>query len=102
MIRKKGLSGSKSTYRYDNYQIEVLPYYLYVIDVYKLWKNGACLLSSRRFKSDRFLKVTNTEKWKKFDGYEIRRGIYLEGAPIDFIKENKLPLYHLNSKSKKK
>lgn len=101
MPQTKGHSGRKTTYRFDNSQIEVLPYYLYVVDVYKIWKNGCCLLSSRSFKSDKYLTVTNTEKWKKYDGYEIRRGIYLEGAPIDFIRAHKLPIYQLNKPKKR-
>lgn len=102
MARTKDRSGSKPTYRFENGQIEVLPYFLYEVSVDKLWKNGFCCLKSRFFKSDKFLKIKNTEEIKYFDGYSIVRSITLLGAPYSFIKEHNLPIYKLYSKNNKK
>ena len=99
MSRTKDRSGSKPvTYRFEGSQIEVLPYFLYEVNVDKLWRNGFCNLKSRYFKSDRFLKIVKTEETKQFDGYKIVRSVILLGAPYSFIKERNLPIYKLYSK----
>lgn len=103
MLQTKDRSGNKpKTYRFDGSQIEVLPYFLYEVCAYKLWKNGACMLKSRFFKSKTFLHIKNTEEFKTRDGYTIVRSIELLGAPYSFIKERKLPVYKLNNKVQKK
>lgn len=86
------------TYRFENNQISVLPYFLYEVSADKLWKNGFCNLKSRYFKSNKFLKVKHTVETKRFDGYKVVRSITLLGAPYNFIKENNLPVYKLYSK----
>lgn len=101
MGRTKDRSGHKPvTYRFENSQIEVLPYYLYEVSVDKLWKNGFCCLKSRFFKSNKFLNIKDTEV-KYYDGYSIVRSITLMGAPYSFIKERNLPIYKLYSKDNK-
>ena len=96
----KDRSGHKPvTYRFENSQIEVLPYFLYEVSVDKLWKNGFCCLKSRYFKSNKFLKVKG-EEIKYFDGYSIVRSIILLGTPYSFIKEHNLPIYKLKDKKK--
>lgn len=100
MSRTKDRSGRKpATSRFENSQIEVLPYFLYEVSVDKLWKNGFCCLKSRFFKSDKFLKVKEVEV-KYFDGYSIVRSITLMGAPYNFIKERNLPIYKLKDNKK--
>lgn len=97
MVRTKSRFGDKlATYRFRGVQIEVLPYFLYEVSIDKLWKNGFGNLKSRYFKSDRFLKIVQTEESKQFDGYRIVRSITLLGAPYSFIKEHNLPIYSKN------
>lgn len=103
----KGRSGDNPvTYLYEGYQLMVLPYFLYEVDVYRTWKDGFALVKSRLFKSNKFLSIKNYVDIKHYDGYNLERSINLIGAPINFIKEKKLPLYgtkikKMNGKSKK-
>ena len=60
------------------------------------------LLNSKRYISDRLLTIKSPTTFKNYPGYYIVRDIDLLGAPIEFIKENNLPIYHKPSKKKKK
>lgn len=101
MGQMKDRSGRKQpTYRFENNQIEILPYFLYEVSLDKLWEGGSCCLKSRLFKSSKFLKVKDTEV-KHYNGYNIVRSITLMGAPYGFIKEHNLPIYKLHSKNHK-
>lgn len=100
-------SGNKPlTYLYEGYQLEVLPYFLYEVEVYRTWTNGFALVKSRLFKSNKFLRIKSYIDIKHYDGYNLERSINLIGAPISFIKDKKLPLFgqkskRTNGKSKK-
>lgn len=108
MPRTKDRSGNKlKTYLYEGYQLMVLPYFLYEVDVYRIWHNGFALERSRQFKSNKFLRIKNYVVIKHYDGHNLERSINLIGAPMSFIKEKKLPLYgqklkKTSGKSKKK
>lgn len=90
------------SYRFGENRIEPMPYFLYEVSVYKITKNMAGILDSKFFKSDKLLKIKNDVECKKFKDYQIVRYIDLLGAPMEFIKENNLPIYELRKPSKKK
>lgn len=96
--RTKDHSGNEPTYLYEGYQLIVLPYFLYEVDVYRTWKNGFALVKSRLFKSNKFLNIKNYVEIKHYDGHNLERSINLIGAPMSFIKEKKLPLYRQKTK----
>lgn len=97
---------SSETYLYEGHQLIVLPYFLYEVDVYRIWENGFALVKTRRFKSNKFLKIKNYIETKYYEGHKLERSIELIGAPMSFIKENRLPVYRQKAKknatSKKK
>lgn len=90
------------TYRYQDCQIEVLPCFLYEVDLYFISPKRTNLLSCRYYTSDRLLKVKEVEIIKRFKNFNIERFITLLGAPVSFIEENNLPIYELKKPSKKK
>lgn len=94
MIRTKDHSGQEpKTYIFDNNRIEVVPYFIYEVGLYKYWKSGFCMLGTRTFKSDKFLNIKCKRKVKRYDTYFIEKEIVLIGAPYQFIRENNLPEY---------
>lgn len=90
------------SYRYEDNRIEPMPYFLYEVSVYKVSKNMAGILKSKFYKSDKLLDNTNVSEYKSYGNYAIIKYIDLLGAPIEFIKENNLPIYELRKPSKKK
>lgn len=90
------------TYRYQDSQIEVLPYFLYEVDLYFISPRRANMLSNRLYTSDRLLNVKEVEVVKRFKNFNIQRFITLLGAPISFIEENNLPIYEPKKPIKKK
>lgn len=103
MLRMKSPTTDKPiTYRYQDYQIEVLPCFLYGVDLYFVSPRRANLLSCRYYTSDRLLNVKEVEVVKRFKNFNVERFITLLGAPISFIEENNLPIYELKKSSKKK
>lgn len=90
------------TYRYQDNQIEVLPWFLYEVDLYFISPRRANLLSHRYYTSDKLLNSKEVEVIKRFRNFNIERFITLLGAPISFIEENSLPIYELKKPSKKK
>lgn len=93
---------NSKTYRYQDNQIEVLPYFLYEVDLYSISPKRTKILLSRYYTSDKFLNVKEVEVVKRFKNFNIQRFITLLGAPISFIEENNLPIYELKKSYKKK
>ncbi len=103
MPRTKSPTADKPiTYWYQDSQIEVLPYFLYEIDLYLISPRRANMLSNRCYTSDRLLNVKEVEVVKRFKNFNIQRFITLLGAPISFIEENNFPIYEPKKPSKKK
>lgn len=90
------------SYRFGENRIEPMPYFLYEVSIYKITKNMAGLLDSKYYKSDKLLKIKNEVESKKYKDYSIVRYIDLLGAPMEFIRENNLPIYELRKPFKKK
>lgn len=103
MARKSSQSANKPiTYRYQDGQIEALPYFLYEVCLYRTSPDRVSMLSNRYYTSDRILNVKEVEVVKRFKNFSIERFITLLGAPISFIEENNLPIYELRKPIKKK
>lgn len=103
MPRTKSPSGDKPiTYRYQDSQIEVLPYFLYEVDIYRIAPKRVNILSSRYYTSNKLLQVNEREVIKRFKDFSIDRFITLLGAPLSFIEENNLPIYELRKPIRKK
>lgn len=90
------------TYRYQGNQIEVLPYFLYEVDLYSIFPKRTKILLSRYYTSNKLLNIKEVEVVKRFKNFSIQRFITLLGAPISFIEENNLPIYELKKPYKKK
>lgn len=102
MSQTNSHSGDKPiTYRYEDYQIEVLPYFLYEVSIYRIAPMRANMLSTRYYTSDKLLEVKEVEVIKRFKDFNIERFITLLGAPKSFIEENNLPMYELKTNRKK-
>lgn len=93
---------SGKLYRYLDSPIEVLPYFLYEITLYRIDPRRCNILSSRYYTSNKLLSVPGVEVVKRFRSFHIERFITLLGAPKSFIEENKLPVYEPKQKIKKK
>lgn len=101
-LRMKDHSGQEhKTYLYEGTRIEVLPYFLYEVSIYKYWNSGACMLGSKFFKSDKLLNLKYYRKVENHDGFSIEKEVTLMGAPSQFIREKKLPEYKPIIKTKK-
>lgn len=79
--------------------IEVLPYYLYELSLYKYWKNGCCLLASRFYKSDLPIIFTKSCVTEQQGEFLIEKSISLIGAPEEYIKS--LPKSETKKRKKK-
>ena len=99
---KSPISNKPITYRYQDDQIEVLPTFLYEIDLYFVSPQRTNLLSCKYYTSDRLLNINEVKVIKRFKNFNIKRFITLLGAPISFIEENNLPIYELRKPIKKK
>lgn len=91
---------NQTRYLLGNNIIEVLPYFLYEISIYKITKNTAGLLESKYYTSTKLLNIKKDVVCKKYKNYSVIRFITLLATPIDFIIENKLPVYELKKKKK--
>lgn len=90
------------SYRYEDNRIEPMPYFLYEVSVYRVSKNMAGILKSKFYKSNKLLDIKNVSEYKSYGSYAIIKYIDLLGAPMEFIEENKLPIYELQKPPKKK
>ena len=102
MSQTSSHSGDKPiTYRYQDLQIEVLPYFLYEVDILRIAPMRTNILSSRYYISNRLLNVKEVKVIKRFKTFNIERFITLLGAPQSFIEENNFPIYKLKTNRKK-
>lgn len=99
---RKNTSAEVTFYRYNDDAVEILPYFLYEVSIYKIESTRASLLSCKYYSSNKLLKIKEVEILKTFREYTIERFITLLGAPESFIKENNLPIYELRKPIKKK
>lgn len=101
ILQTKDHSGIKY-YIYKEQKIVEFPYFIYELCVYKYWKNGFCILSTKFYKSDDLLNIKKQRKYKYFKEYMIEEEITLVAAPYNFIRENNLPEYKPKVKKSRK
>ena len=85
----------------DN-KVEIMPYFLYEVSIYKITKNMASLMDSQLYKSDKVLKVRNDVTVKKYRDYSIVRYVTILGVTKEFVEENDLPIYKKKLTKRKK
>ena len=68
-----------------DHELRISQRFVYSIDVYRIWKKGACLLSSNYYASPQPLDSKKIPTIIKKNGYIIQRFIQLEGAPKDYL-----------------
>lgn len=80
-------------YVYNGETITVSPFFIYEVDLYRIAKNRANIISTRYYKSNKLLNIKDVEVVRRFDKFTIERYITLLSAPQSFIEENNLSLY---------
>lgn len=101
MVKRTSTEHSHSgTYRYEDTQIEVFPFFLYEVNLWVRWKNGCSMLGSKFIKSNNL--IPKVVKSKKTKSYTIEKDITLIGAPLEFIQSEHLPPYELIKRKAKK
>lgn len=85
----------------DN-KVEIMPYFLYEVSIYKITKNMASLMDSQLYKSDKVLKVRNDVTVEKYRDYSIVRYVTILGVTKEFVEENDLPIYKKKLTKRKK
>ncbi len=88
------------TYLFGDNRVEILPYFLYEVSVYKITNNMAALMASQFYKSDKVLTIKKDVTVKRYGDYSIVRYVDVLGVTKEFVEENSLPIYE--SKVKKK
>jgi hypothetical protein len=89
------------TYRFGDSRVEVLPYFLYEVCIYRLYKDRAELLDSRYYKSSNLLTIKNATMSKQYKDYSIVKMINLLGVTQDFVDKNHLLLYEATKPKRK-
>lgn len=89
-----------NTYNYNGNQIELLPYFLYSVDVYRVSNKRSNVIISKLYTSNSLLDIKEVNIIKRFKTFSIIRYITLLGAPKFFVEENNLPKFELYKKKK--
>lgn len=76
---------SQAIFVKGNDQIRITRKFIYSVDVYKIWKKGACLLSSKYYACSNVLNLKKIPVMVKKKGYTIQRFVVLEGAPKEYL-----------------
>lgn len=88
------------TYLLEDNRVEILPYFLYEVSIYKITKDTAALMASQFYKSEKALTLKKDVTIKRYKDYSIVRYVDVLGVTQEFVEENNLPTYE--SKVKKK
>lgn len=91
-----------TTYLLHGNRVEIMPYFLYEVSVYKITKNMASLMGSCYYKSDKILTIKDDVTIKKINNCNIIRYVDLLAVTKEFVEENNLPMYDENIKKKPK
>lgn len=89
-----------TSYRFGSNRVEIMPYFLYEVSIYKITKNMVCLVDSCFYKSDKLLKIKKDTTIIKHLNYSIVRFINILGVTEEFVEDNLLPIYENKSKKK--
>lgn len=88
------------TYLFGDNSVEIMPYFVYEVSVYKITQNMASLMVSKLYKSDKVLMIKQPVTIKKYKDYSIYRYIDVLGVTKEFVEENNLPIYEPKVKKK--
>ena len=88
-------------YRFGDNKVEILPYFLYDVSIYKITKDTAFCLESCYYKSDKLLNIKKETISKKFLNYSIVKYISIIGVTKQFAEDNHLPIWELKKRKKK-
>ena len=91
-----------TTYLFQGDRVEIMPYFLYEVSVYKITKNMAALMGSQFYKSDKPLTIKKDSTIKKYKDYSVVRYVDVLGVTKEFVEENNLPIYEIKKKRNKK
>ena len=89
-----------TTYLLHGNRVEVMPYFLYEVSVYKITKDTTFLIKSRFYKSDKLLTIKNDVTVKRFKDYNVVRFVNILGVTKEFMEENYLQIYEAKPKKK--
>jgi hypothetical protein len=73
------------TYIKNKQEVGVSPKFVYYSSVYKIWKNGACLLNDKWYASENPINLKAVKGKIKKKDYSIQRFIELKSAPEDYL-----------------
>ena len=90
------------TYLFGDNRVEIMPYFLYEVSVYKIAKDMVALKASRFYKSNKALTIKKDPTIKKYKDHYIIRYINVLGVTKDFVEESNLPTYESKKKSIKR
>lgn len=90
-----------TTYLLQGNRVEIMPYFLYEVSVYKITKNMAALMGSQFYKSDKLLTIKKDVTVKKCKDHSIVRYVDILGVTKEFVEENNLPIYEAQIKKKR-
>lgn len=88
------------TYLLQDNRVEILPYFLYEVSVYKITKNMVALMGSQFYKSNQLLTIKEDVTVKKYKDYSVVRYVDILGVTKEFMEENHLPIYEAQVKKK--
>lgn len=87
---------SNTIYEKNNIAIKVHDKFIYLISVYKFWKNGMCLWKEQYYSSNKPLKINKKSNLLKRKEYKLYRVIELLCAPEDYLIKNNYEARHSN------
>ena len=90
------------TYLFGDNRVEIMPYFLYEVSIYKIAKDMVALKASRFYKSNKALTIKKDTTIKKYKDHYIIRYINVLGVTKDFVEESNLPTYESKKKSIKR
>lgn len=88
------------TYLFGEDRVEILPYFLYEVSVYKITKNMVAIMASQFYKSDKALTIKEDVTIKEYKDYSVVRCVDVLGVTKEFVEENNLPIYEPKVKKK--
>ena len=80
-------------YHFGHNLVEILPYFLYEVTVYKITKNTVAIVNSQYYKSSRLLNIKKDTLIVRRNGYIIVTYLNVLGVTQEFLENNNLQLY---------
>lgn len=77
--------GDVKIYTKQNQEVYVAPKFIYISNVYKLWRGGACMIKEEHYTSNEPLNFSQVPNIMKRGEFIIQRCIELEGAPEKYL-----------------